>query len=325
MPEPALAQRELGSEIREHELYALELDDAPPRLAPLVDIGDRIFEGGSRDAKRVRGDAGARLVERGEQDGQARAWRADQVRARHAAVVERQRRCTRGAQPELVFGAQHRQAGRALFHHQRGDRSFRVGDFAPLAEHQQQIGDVAAGDEELAAVDQDVLALRFEPGLHAGRIAAGRSFGNRERYQAARRHARQQALLLRLAAIGDHRLDAVESGRPDDAGGGAGLADLAHAGEIGAVGHGRAAVGLGNEHRVQPERVDRLDIVPGKLGRSIVVLGARRELRARQVLHAREQHALLFGQLEARIQAFKDVHRLSPCSCQCAMLCAPSM
>ena len=311
MPEPALAQGEFGREIGEHELDALELDDAPPRLAPLVDIGDGVFEGAARDTESVRGDAGPRFVERGEKNIESVAGLAEQVRARHPTAVEVQRRRARGAVSQLVFGAQHGEARRAFFHHQHGDRAFRVRDLAPLAEYQQQIGDIAAGDEDLAAADQDVVAVRLEAGLHAGGVAARLCFGDHQRYQPAFGHARQQAALLLLAAVGDHRLDAVEAGRPDNAGGGAGLADLAHARKIGAVGHGRAAVGLRNEHGVQTEPVDRFYIVPGKLGGAIVVLRARRDLRAGESLHAGEEHALLFGQRKPGVQTFKRVHALS--------------
>ena len=67
MPQPSLAHRQLGRQIGEQELDALELDDAPPGLAPLVDVGDGVLEGGAGDAERMRGDARPRLVQRREQ------------------------------------------------------------------------------------------------------------------------------------------------------------------------------------------------------------------------------------------------------------------
>src|SRR5450759_1246533 len=76
----------------------------------------------------------------------------------------------------------------------------------------------------------------------------------------------------------------------------------------------RAAVGLRDEHRVQAERVDRFHIVPGKLGGAIVVFRARRDLCAGESLHAREEHALLFGQRKPGVQTFKRVHAISLCS-----------
>ena len=62
----------------------------------------------------------------------------------------------------LVFGAQHAKARRALLQDQRRDRALRIVDLAPFAEQQDQVGDVAAGDEDLAAVDDDVVALAVE-------------------------------------------------------------------------------------------------------------------------------------------------------------------
>ena len=53
--------------------------------------------------------------------------------------------------PHLVLLAQHFEARCTLFEHQRGDRSAVVGDLGPLAEYEEQIGDVPAGDERLAA------------------------------------------------------------------------------------------------------------------------------------------------------------------------------
>src|SRR5512135_93042 len=88
VPQPGLALRELGGEVREQELDALEFDDAPPRLAPLIDVVDCVAEGRARDSQGMCRDARARLVQRGEQQLQAFARRGEQVRARHAATVE---------------------------------------------------------------------------------------------------------------------------------------------------------------------------------------------------------------------------------------------
>ena len=100
MPQPGFAHRQIGGEIGQQELDALELDDAAAGLAALVDIGDGVLEGGAGDAERVRRDARARLVQRGEQQRQPVARRAEQVVARHPAVVERQRRGRGGAVAE---------------------------------------------------------------------------------------------------------------------------------------------------------------------------------------------------------------------------------
>src|SRR3546814_17589120 len=62
-----------------HELDALIVYHAPVRLAPVVDVGDRILEGGPRDAEGVRRDARARLVQGAEEDLQAFPGPADQL------------------------------------------------------------------------------------------------------------------------------------------------------------------------------------------------------------------------------------------------------
>src|SRR3546814_13655595 len=97
-----------------HELDSLIVYHAPVRLAPVVDVGDRILEGGPRDAEGVRRDARARLVQGAEEDLQAFAGPADQVAARHAAALERDRGGARAAMAHLVLLAQDREAGRVL-------------------------------------------------------------------------------------------------------------------------------------------------------------------------------------------------------------------
>src|SRR5260370_391029 len=73
---------------------------------------------------------------------------------------------------------------------------------------------------------------------------------------------RHQAPLLLLRAKIDQRLRRMEIRRPDDAGRGARLADLAHTGEVCGVAEPRAAISLGHKDRIEAERVDRVDIVP---------------------------------------------------------------
>ena len=179
---------------------------------------------------------------------------AQQIAARHAGLVEIERRRGRRAQPHLVFRAPRRETRRILLHDQRRDRAARIVDLAPLAEHQQQVGGVAAGDEGLAAVDDDVVAVRREARRHARGVGARIRLGDGERAQPARGDARQQPLLLLLAAEIDQRLHAVEVGGVDDAGGGAGLRDDLHHGQIELVARRAAAIGLRHEQPVEPER-----------------------------------------------------------------------
>ena len=68
--------------------------------------------------------------------------------------------------------------------YERRDRLTAVGDLGPFAEHEDQVGDIAVGDEDLAAVDDDVVAVGREARLHAGRVRAGLGLGDRQRARA---------------------------------------------------------------------------------------------------------------------------------------------
>src|SRR5450759_656691 len=54
--------------------------------------------------------------------------------------------------------------------------------------------------------------------------------------------------------------------------------------------------------------------IPEAYGGAIVVFRARRDLCAGESLHAREEHALRFGQRKPGVQTFKRVHAISLCS-----------
>lgn len=66
----------------------------------------------------------------------------------------------------LVLLAQHPEARCALFQNERGDRPAVVGDIGPFAEDEDQIGDVATGDEGLAS--------RYAFPVYASGLKAGR-------------------------------------------------------------------------------------------------------------------------------------------------------
>jgi len=195
--------------------------------------------------------------------------------------------------PHFVLLAEHLETRRSLFQNEDGDRSAIVGDPGPFAEDEDQIGDVAAGDERLAARHNDLVAVRGEARRHVGRIRAGTGFGDRQCRERSCGDARQQAPLLLLAAEIDERLHGVEIRRPDDAGRRASLGDLSDASEIHGIIEPSPAVALGDKDRVETERVDRTDIVPGEFTAAVVVLGTRRNLVASQCPHAVEDLRLL--------------------------------
>jgi hypothetical protein len=144
-----------------------------------------------------------------------------------------------------------------------------------------------------------------------GRVRARVGFSDCQRCQRPLGDARQQSLLLLLVAEIDQRLHRMEIRRPDDAGRGARLADLAHASEIGGVGEASSAMRLGHKDRIEAERVDRPDIVPRELAGAVVVLGARRDLVPRKRPHTVEDLPLLGREWQERVKAVEKLHALS--------------
>ena len=202
------------------------------RLNARVHVRDHVLERGVGDAERVRRDAGARLVQGGEQDPQAVARLSKQVGARHAGAREIELGGGGAAVTHLVLEPADREARRALLDDQCRDGAFVVGDLAPFAEQQDALGDVTVGNEDLGAVDDDLVASRREPGLHAGGVRAGAGLGDGESAKAALGDPRQQAAPLLLRAEVDQRLHAVEIGGVDDAGRRAGAGNRLHRLEI---------------------------------------------------------------------------------------------
>ena len=171
----------------------------------------------------------------------------------------------------------------------------------------------AIGDEDLGAVDDDIVAVRRERRSHAGGVGACRWLGDRQRGKAAVDHHRQQSLLLRFGSEVDQWLDRVEVGRPDHARGRTGPGQFSHALEIGGVRHRRTPVGLGDEHGVEAQRVDRVDVVLGKDTRTVDLLRVRRDQVARECTYAFEQHLLVVGEVDREVEPGKRVHVSARC------------
>jgi hypothetical protein len=198
---------------------------------------------------------------------------------------------------------------RPFLHDGDRDRVLAGAERGPLAEKHQEIAHVSAGDEDLRAVDNDVIAVGAESGLHARRIRAGVRLGERERYECAFGDARQPAFFLLFAAEIDERARAMEIRRPYDARRGARLADLAAAGEVHGIREPRAAVLLGHEHRVQPQLVDVAHVVPGKFFIFVIRRSARCDALSGEPPHAVEHHRFVLGKRESCIQPVQYVHK----------------
>src|SRR5260370_633880 len=138
------------------------------------DLGDL---GVARDAERVRRDARARLVQGGEEQSEAHARLAEQIAARHPAIIERERRGRGGAVPHLVLGAQYGEARGAFLEIERRDRVSAIAKLAPFAENEIKVRDVAVADKGLAARDDDLVAVGGETGRHMRRVGAGGRLG----------------------------------------------------------------------------------------------------------------------------------------------------
>ena len=110
------------------------------------------------------------------------------------------------------------ETGCALFKDQSRDGFFGIINLRPFAEQQNPVGDIAVGDENLGAVDDDVVTVGREAGFHAGGIRSGFRLGNGQSTQTAFGDQRQQTLFLLLGADIDQRLHAVIIGGIDDAG-----------------------------------------------------------------------------------------------------------
>ncbi len=142
------------------------------------------------------GDGGARLVEGGQEDGKPLARRAQHVGARHTRVVETQGNGRSRPVAHLVFFWSGGETIGPLLQHQRRDRAFGIVDLTPLAEEQDPVGHIPIGDEDLRAVDDDVLTVLSEAGFHARGIGARIRFGDGERADAALCNGGQKTLFL---------------------------------------------------------------------------------------------------------------------------------
>src|SRR5262249_31989861 len=98
VPPPPPPPCRLFGHIGHHELYALELDDAAPRLAALVDVSNGVLESGARNSEGMGRDAGTRAIEGGKEYLQPIPGLSNEIGARHAAVVEDERGRARCAQ-----------------------------------------------------------------------------------------------------------------------------------------------------------------------------------------------------------------------------------
>ena len=164
---------------------------------------------------------------------------AEQVRRRHAAVLEAERRRVGGADPELVLETVELEPRVGALDHERLDRS--SPDLTVQRRpHDDQVGPLARGDVDLLAVEDVVVAVLDRGRADGGRVRAGLGLGDG--------HGGPLALeALELLVVG-HRGDgrvaqALAGHRQQQADvAPAQLDDAEHRGHVRAVAHGAVAV-----------------------------------------------------------------------------------
>jgi len=195
-----------------------------------------------------------------------------------------------------------------LLEDQCGDRRLVVADLRPFAEQQHELGDVAVGDENLAALDDDRVAVRGKSRLHAGGVGSGGRLGDGQRAEPTGGNAREESLFLLRAADVDERFQSVECRGIDDPGRGAGLGNDFHHREVEPVGHPEPAIGRRHEDRVGADGVERADVVPRELTGAIDLGGLGGDDAVGHAPDLIEHQPLVLRPVPLALQGIEDVH-----------------
>ena len=165
----------------------------------------------------------------------------------------------------------------------------------------------------------DIAAVGAEARPHARGVGAGFRLGDAKRGEAAIGDARQDALLQRLAAEVNDRLDGVEHRGPDDARRRTGLREPVRRADIAGEGQAGPAIAFGDEHAVEFEFAHGGEIVPGKAAGRIMGGGGGRHHPPGQAPDGLQHRLLLLrqGGGEAGVETVEHGHWF--------MLCAPSI
>src|SRR5438046_6698210 len=114
---------DLGCDIGEHELDALEAGDGLPELLPFLHVVERVVESALGDAKRLGADAGPGSIQHRERDLEAGAFFAQAVGGRDLDVLEHDLCRGRAADPKLVLELLHGPRSRLALEDERRDAS----------------------------------------------------------------------------------------------------------------------------------------------------------------------------------------------------------
>ena len=196
-------------------------------LLALLGVGQGPLEGAFGDAERLGGDADAAAVQGVHGDLEALPFLAEQVLHRDAQVVEGKGGGVAAADPHLVFVLEDRHT-RRLQVDDKGADPLVLQDLVGGGQEDAGPQIAAVGDEDLAAVDDELVAFPLVHGGNATGVAAGVRFGQEEAAdRVAGVQGGQPLFLLLLGAEGVDRAAAKRGvGRDKYAAGTAGLGNL---------------------------------------------------------------------------------------------------
>ena len=163
---------------------------------------DRELKELSLPSHRASAQAGAAVVEDAHRHLEALAFLAEDVRRRHAHVVEEDGGRVRGANPHLVLVRAVRDAAEVAGDDEGGDLSLLLRRIqSRLREHGVEVRDAAVGDPELLPVEDVEVAVTARAGLDRERVRPAPRLGQAERSDVlARCELRKVAPLLRVVA-----------------------------------------------------------------------------------------------------------------------------
>ncbi len=166
-----LTDLDLGGQLRELELGVLEGGDGLAEGVALLDVGDGVLERAAARGHRRHRDAQPLLLELVHQHLEALPLLTEQVRHRHAAVLEEQLAGVLPAQAELVELAPAHEAGRIGLDQQQADALVRrLGVRIGLRHDDEQVADLPVRDEGLRAVQDVVIAVADGARLHVREV-----------------------------------------------------------------------------------------------------------------------------------------------------------
>ena len=296
---------DLGGGPRELELHALELGDRLAELLALPGVAHRVIERRLRQPDHLRADADPPFIERLDRDLVPLADLAEHVRARHTALLEQQLAGAAGADPELVFLPANRESRKPALDDEGGDPAvarLRI----QIREDDEDVGFVAVGDPELAAIQHEPTVARLprrsgviaQAGFRRERegVAAGTGFGQRVSADRAAGEACEIRPLLLVMSPAQQRVDDQRvlhvdqhADRRIDAGQ---RLDGEHGVEERAAG---PAEGLGHLDAHDAELEQRIDEVAGDLRLLVHVTDVRADFPVGKLVHAVAKEPFVLG------------------------------